>query len=345
MQASPPLPRKATDNQAAQTAKDHHKADSKQGNPAAPISRPASPSTPQGDGTPNPATPRDAEKAVSVRELTAVTVSTDWWSRASVILTGIYVVLTAALVIVGAFGVCYARRSLRAIESQLRRMREQVEEMRLQRYETIRQKEVMSGQLETMQNQVTEMKEQTDILKTSISLAKENADAAKANADAALRGVKLQEAQLRQWIDIEEHDVRAMHADPNTGDLILKIAFQIVNNTKMVLTLKEITLRFFEDDDSVHAVVLEYTLPPENGYPISIEIPISGETLRKYNMEMLIIPVTGLIGFEDAFETVRHHGFGFNLRCRHQWFDVALYEGPIPNKKKSAEQQKGDKPN
>jgi len=46
----------------------------------------------------------------------------DWWNRA-------YVLLTAALVSADFFGVWYARKSLRAIESQLGAMRQQITEM------------------------------------------------------------------------------------------------------------------------------------------------------------------------------------------------------------------------
>lgn len=128
-QGAPPLPRKTADNQASQTAKHQHKTNADQNNATPSVASPASPPAPQSDGGANPAAPSNAEKPVTVAKLPAVTVSTDWWSKAGVILTGIYVLLTSALVGVGIFGVRYARRSLRAIESQLTKMGEQVAEM------------------------------------------------------------------------------------------------------------------------------------------------------------------------------------------------------------------------
>ncbi|PYV76721.1 MAG: hypothetical protein DMG96_13195 [Acidobacteria bacterium] len=104
-----------------------------------------------------------------------MTVNTDWWSRASVILTGIYVLLTAALVAVGFFGVRYARKSLQAIESQLKEMRSQVAQME------------QSGK-------------QTDEL---IKQATNNAVAAKENADAALLNAQAVINAERAWIFCE----------------------------------------------------------------------------------------------------------------------------------------------
>jgi len=129
VQTPPPVPRQAANKQASQAAEHHSKVNTGQSNSAIPISTGQPPTAPHGDSTANPAAPRNTEGTVSVRELPAVTVSTDGWNIASVILTGIYVLLTATLVGIGFFGVRYARRSLLAIESQLEKMGQQVTEM------------------------------------------------------------------------------------------------------------------------------------------------------------------------------------------------------------------------
>jgi hypothetical protein len=124
MQTSPPVPRQTADHQASQTDKREHKPTAGQSNAAPSVASPASPSAPQGKETTAAESHKNAEETIRVSELPPVTVKTgpDWWTRA-------YVLLTGFLVTIGFFGVCYARRSLRAIESQLVKMGQQVTEM------------------------------------------------------------------------------------------------------------------------------------------------------------------------------------------------------------------------
>jgi len=175
MQATLPIPRKATHNQASQTAKEHSKADASQQNAAVTISPAASPSTPQGKEATTTESQKNAEETIRVRELPTVTVKAgmDWWNRA-------YVLLTAALVIVGIFGVRYARRSLRAIESQGM---------------------VMEGQLAAMKAQLSQMENAGQQTERLIEQSAKGATAAKESADALINSE-------RAWVmvDVELRD-------------------------------------------------------------------------------------------------------------------------------------------
>lgn len=124
MQATVPVPREAPDNKAGQASKDHAKTDSEKtsSTPIGPSSPSQSADTPQHQGSANPANPSNAEKTISVTELPAVTVNTDWWYRA-------YVMFTAALVVVGAIGVGYAVKTLKAIERQAKANEDQLTEI------------------------------------------------------------------------------------------------------------------------------------------------------------------------------------------------------------------------
>jgi hypothetical protein len=104
----------------------------------------------------------------------------------------------------------------------------------------------------------------------------------------------------------------------------LMISFQIVNPTRMVLTLKETTVTLFEE--SPESDFFEHTLPPDNSYPYRTDVAISGESLRKYMREVYIIPLIGVIGFEDAFGKPRHYNFGFDIHCRQNGFELKLPE-------------------
>jgi hypothetical protein len=181
-----------------------------------------------------------------------------------------------------------------------------------------------------MQHQLSEMGEQTKVLKDSVAHAG-------TSAESALRSVKLQEAQLRQWLDIEEVNLQSTPIQGNTVEATLTISFQINNPTKMVLALKEITTNLF--DEGPESCALEYTLAPDHGYPFQMDIIISGQSFRKYMKDVFVIPVSGLIGFDDAFGERQHYGFGFACHCRYpNWFQLRTYEGKIPQK------ESGDKP-
>src|SRR5207302_5389007 len=58
------------------------------------------------------------------------------------------------------------------------------------------------------------------------------------SAESALRSVKLQEAQLRQWVDTDNWKLQAPSIPPNATAITMRIAFDIVNPTSMPLTLK-----------------------------------------------------------------------------------------------------------
>jgi hypothetical protein len=112
MQTAPPVLRQAPDNPTAHGQSINKDSSQNQ----APIAPPSVQNTtaPEKDSQSRNGQPKtDAQETIVVRELPPVTVnaSSDWWSRA-------YVVLTGFLVLIGGLGVRFALRTLRAIESQ-----------------------------------------------------------------------------------------------------------------------------------------------------------------------------------------------------------------------------------
>jgi hypothetical protein len=85
------------------------------------------------------------------------------------------------------------------------------------------------------------------------------ASAANKSAEATLRSVKLQETQLRQWLSIEDRELKCTPILAGTVEATLWLSCQIVNPTKMALTLKEITTKLF--DDAPESSALDYCLP------------------------------------------------------------------------------------
>jgi hypothetical protein len=102
-----------TPNEPAATGQDVKKHSSSKQTPSPASLVQNSTATQKNQNPSNPPAKANAQETVVVRELPTVTVYTkpDWWNRT-------YVILTGLLVLIGAVGVCFALRTLRAIESQ-----------------------------------------------------------------------------------------------------------------------------------------------------------------------------------------------------------------------------------
>jgi hypothetical protein len=135
MQASPPVPRKATDADASksQPVQSDASADKKPSNKTPPIAQAAHPPPNQNTNPDNGA--NDAEKNIRVRELPPVSVTPDWMDCLALS-------FSAILLVVGIAGVVAAYRTLRAIEGQAG---------------------IMGGQLTKMELQLVEMQKQNTI--------------------------------------------------------------------------------------------------------------------------------------------------------------------------------------
>jgi len=169
-----PGPTQAANNQAGKGDKNGTKAQAHRNEAApapAPVAAPinTSDTAPQPERKSNPAAPSNAEEPIRVRELPPVTVNTDGWTKA-------YVILTGLLVAIGTIGVIFAVRTLRAIQPQ---------------------SGIMQGQLKTMGEQVKEMRSSGQQTKELIEQAGRQveqltiaADAASKSADAAIRNAE-----------------------------------------------------------------------------------------------------------------------------------------------------------
>lgn len=121
VQTPPPVPRKAPDKQAHEATQNKQSTNANQ--PQSPTSAPPAtlPSPAKHEESPTEPTEDNAAKTVIVSE-PAPMARKDAWDKA-------YVIATLLLVGIGGWGVYYARKSLRAIESQLEKMGQQVTEM------------------------------------------------------------------------------------------------------------------------------------------------------------------------------------------------------------------------
>jgi hypothetical protein len=110
MQATPPVPRKATDKPAGGSHGIKKDTGDKQA-PAAPPLIPNKVAAEKHQNASNPPPKTNEPESIVIRELPPVTIATDWWNK-------FYVVLTGLLVAIGFVGVLAAFKTLRKIEEQ-----------------------------------------------------------------------------------------------------------------------------------------------------------------------------------------------------------------------------------
>ena len=189
-----------------------------------------------------------------------------------------------------------------------------------------------------------QIRTQTGLLRQYVEATQNSVMAAQGSTEAMLKSVTLQEIQTRQWLAIEDLEVDSPIIPHNVMETELTLTFQVVNPTKMALTLKDIEITLFEDkDDRLYYRHLEYTLIPDGNYPVSIKIRLVEDAFGKYTKGLYVIPVTGLITFEDAVEKIRHQGFSFDCRRREGKWEFTLPNKPIPRRTKGYKQQQDGK--
>lgn len=170
-----------------------------------------------------------------------------------------------------------------------------------------------------MKTQTGHMGTQADLMEKQNVVALAAAKAAKDNAESALRAVKLQEAQLRQWVEIADWEATAPHIGPGAISTSLTISGDIGNPTTMPITLKSIIASaekiWGSGDRQDISHQLQYALAPQHPYPIKITFPVKGRDFVDYKKRELGLAVTVKIGFEDAFDVLREQEFGFTCKC------------------------------
>jgi hypothetical protein len=123
MQAAPPVPRETPNTSTSTRQGIQSHADDKKAPAATPTPTPQPTATPQADKKGNGAGAQNTEHTVRIGEPVPVSVIKDWADY-----LGIF--SSFLLFIIGAFGVCYAVKTLRAIEKQAELMEGQLQEMR-----------------------------------------------------------------------------------------------------------------------------------------------------------------------------------------------------------------------
>jgi hypothetical protein len=151
-------------------------------------------------------------------------------------------------------------------------------------------------------------------------------DAAKATE----KSVRLQEAQLRQWVDIEGLGCRT---EPTffTGiaETMLIFRFEIFNRTNMPLTLEWVISRVCGGKQSSP---LHYTLAPTKSYHCEAATSLKGDSLVDFGTAKLVRVVIITVGFVDAFDNSRKQVIAYTCLCGPpNLCKTSPYEGEVPD--------------
>jgi hypothetical protein len=137
--------------------------------------------------------------------------------------------------------------------------------------------------------------------------------------------VKLQETALRQWVDIASWSIRREIRED--GRKMLYIAFDIVNHTKLPVTLESVTISVGGDRLDSKA---KNALNPDNNFRVDTFILLSEDQDAHYLGNRLILPVRGDVAFIDVLTKCRHHPFGGLLVCNRQGVEFVHQETMVP---------------
>jgi hypothetical protein len=138
------------------------------------------------------------------------------------------------------------------------------------------------------------------------------------SAAAALKSINIQEIQLRQWVEIDGWEATKPYTHPTATEAPLTISFLVFNPTKMPLALKSVLTTagpIWEQGHDCSSTQMQYTVAPDSGFPVSIEVPMNGEVFTRYGKHTLEIVVSVAVEFEDAFNETRNQKFVFTGKC------------------------------
>jgi hypothetical protein len=217
----------------------------------------------------------DALRPLRVSDFPPVSVTRDWMDRLAIL-------LTVVLVIVGICGVTAANKTLRAIRGQGNLMRRQADLMAAQ-----------AGHMEA----------QTDILAKSVL-------ASQASAEAALESAKLQRAQLQQWVEVVDWEVKStLDADRITINCF------ILNPTNLPITILDIKSDgHFEMPHYPEGTRLAVS-PKGRCLFLLPMMRLTKREVEDFDRDRLMMPIVLTVSFVDAFGETLKSKLAFEVGC------------------------------
>jgi hypothetical protein len=138
--------------------------------------------------------------------------------------------------------------------------------------------------------------------------AKKSAEA----LEAMWASMELQEIALQQWVDLDNW--RTNYRVRKDGSKELEVCFDIVNPTKLPLTLEAVTTTIA---NHTFATASRNFVAPNKTYTVNVTIPLSDEDAERFLGSTLVLSVRGDIAYSsDVHKDWRHQPFSAFLVCR-----------------------------
>jgi hypothetical protein len=138
------------------------------------------------------------------------------------------------------------------------------------------------------------------------------AEAARESSEATRKSVELQEVLNQQWLEFDNWKAVSGGTLEETNDVVWHLTFEIVNATKMPLTLNR--FQIYVNDEKTSAEY-RHTLPPGKRYVIPVDTLLKGAKARSYLAGKGILPINGSIGYCDAFGKQKEQSFSIVCFC------------------------------
>jgi hypothetical protein len=157
----------------------------------------------------------------------------------------------------------------------------------------------------------------------TIKAIKEQASIMRRNTEATEKSVRLQEVGLRQWVVIQDWQLRDKQLFMILEGM-LTLTFDVFNPTDYPLTLESWTATIGGEK---HAGTIRTLLPPQSPYLISIPIVTDRQENERFMQDNLLLAVVGSITFTDVLNDRQEQSFSQMCRCGQNISKFSRYEG------------------
>jgi hypothetical protein len=182
--------------------------------------------------------------------------------------------------------------------------------------------------------QVIEMRRQAGVMKRQADLMKRQAD--------------IQEANMRQWVDVELIDTSARDVTLAGANVLLaQIYFKAFNNTPLPLTIEKIVTQInYRGEEWLTFTVQEETVLPPNrqtgsevSCPFFVPITLEGDEVKKCHERRFVFNATGRVFYEEASRRKSEREFSYVVQMSRTMHTILPYHGRQPEEERGGERQ------
>jgi hypothetical protein len=161
--------------------------------------------------------------------------------------------------------------------------------------------------------------------------------------EAMKESTRLQEIGLRQWVDVENWEIRSsdyLHYSianrkvvEKPGKVTINITFDVVNSSPRPLTIQrveaDIHIAGRKDWESI-VTGDKSLLAPEQKHPVILPIALIDDEIDRYVLDDLVVSISGRIFYEDGLGKSNEQTIGNVATCGVSGRRFMKYKGKTP---------------